>query len=69
MAAAAAEFGELLIDALQGVQGRITPAYVSLDVPGGEAIKKEIVEDLDYFAGPVEFGVSLFEFSFIYSIS
>lgn len=59
MAYAAFEFTDKIISALNGEKGIIAPSYVNLTLPGGDAIKKEIGEDLEFFSAPVELGVCL----------
>lgn len=66
MAYAAFEFTDKIIAALGGKTGIIVPSYVNLSLPGGDAIKKEIGEDLEYFSAPVELGVC-FLYLFIHS--
>ncbi|EPQ55817.1 NAD-malate dehydrogenase [Gloeophyllum trabeum ATCC 11539] len=58
MAYAGAEFAEKLLRAAKGEKGIVAPTYVHLsaDKAGGDAIKKEIGKDLDYFSAPVELG-------------
>jgi malate dehydrogenase len=58
MAYAGAEFAIKVIKAVSGQKGIIAPSFVSLsaDPAGGEALKKEIGADLDYFSAPVELG-------------
>jgi len=58
MAYAGAEFAEKILRAVKGEKGIVTPTYVHLsaDKAGGDAIKKEIGKDLDYFSAPVELG-------------
>jgi len=59
MAYAGAEFAFKILRALKGEKGIIAPSYVNLaaDKEGGEALKKEIGKDLEYFSSPVELGV------------
>lgn len=59
MAYAGAQFAEKVIRALKGEKGLVAPSYVHLsaDKTGGDALKKEIGKDLDYFSAPVEIGV------------
>ena len=59
MAYAGAEFAIKVIKALNGQKGIIAPSFVSLtaDPAGGEALKKEIGADLEYFSAPIELGV------------
>lgn len=61
MAYAGAEFATKVIHAIQGKKGIIVPSFVSLtaDPAGGEALKKEIEADLEFFSAPVELGVCL----------
>ncbi|KAG9042763.1 hypothetical protein FS837_010409 [Tulasnella sp. UAMH 9824] len=58
MAQAGYQFAELLIQAKKGKQGIVTPSYVNLaaDTAGGEAVKKELGADVEYFSVPVELG-------------
>lgn len=61
MAYAGAEFAALILRALKGESGIIAPSYVNLtaDAAGGEALKKEIGKDLEYFSARIQLGVSL----------
>ncbi|KIJ60946.1 hypothetical protein HYDPIDRAFT_31819 [Hydnomerulius pinastri MD-312] len=58
MAYAGAEFAGKVIRALKGEKGIVAPTYVNLaaDKVGGEALKKELGKDLEYFSAPVELG-------------
>ncbi|EPS98839.1 hypothetical protein FOMPIDRAFT_1024432 [Fomitopsis schrenkii] len=58
MAYAGAEFAEKVLRALKGEKGIIAPSFVHLtaDAPGGDAVKKAIGKDIDYFSAPVELG-------------
>ncbi|KAI0713303.1 malate dehydrogenase [Earliella scabrosa] len=58
MAYAGAEFAEKIIRAVKGEKGIVAPSFVNLaaDKEGGEALKKEIGSDLDYFSAPIELG-------------
>jgi len=58
MAFAGAEFAGKVLKALNGTPGIVTPSFVNLaaDKTGGEALKKEIGKDLEYFSAPVELG-------------
>ncbi|KAF8125598.1 NAD-malate dehydrogenase [Boletus edulis] len=58
MAYAGAEFANKVILALKGKKGIVAPTFVHLaaDKAGGEALKKEIGTDLEYFSAPVELG-------------
>ncbi|TRM63334.1 lactate/malate dehydrogenase [Schizophyllum amplum] len=58
MAYAGAEFAMKIISALTGQSGVVAPTFVSLasDPSGGDAIKKEIGRDLEYFSANVELG-------------
>lgn len=60
MAYAGAEFAAKLIRAIGGEKGVSAPTFVNLsaDPSGGEALKKELGQDLDYFSTVVELGVS-----------
>ena len=57
---AGAEFTEFILQTAFGSKKNMTvQAYVSLDADaGGEAIKKEIGADLDYFSVNIQLGVS-----------
>jgi malate dehydrogenase len=59
MAYAGAEFANKVIKAIQGQTGIVAPTFVHLtaDRTGGDALKKEIGHDLEYFSAPVELGV------------
>ncbi|KAI0646754.1 malate dehydrogenase [Trametes meyenii] len=59
MAYAGAEFAEKIVRAAKGEKGIVAPTFVNLaaDKEGGDALKKEIGQDLDYFSAPVELGV------------
>ncbi|KAI8998929.1 malate dehydrogenase [Trametes punicea] len=58
MAYAGNEFANKVIRAVKGEKGIVAPAFVSLaaDKQGGDALKKEIGRDLDFFSAPVELG-------------
>ncbi|RPD65799.1 NAD-malate dehydrogenase [Lentinus tigrinus ALCF2SS1-6] len=58
MAYAGVEFANKIIRAVKGEKGIIAPTFVNLaaDKEGGEALKKELGTDLDYFSAPVELG-------------
>ncbi|KAG6377680.1 lactate/malate dehydrogenase [Boletus reticuloceps] len=58
MAYAGAEFANKVILALKGKKGIVAPTFVNLaaDKAGGEALKKEIGTDIEYFSAPVELG-------------
>ncbi|OBZ75559.1 Malate dehydrogenase, cytoplasmic [Grifola frondosa] len=58
MAYAGAEFAAKILRALNGEKGLVAPSFVNLasDPAGGEALKKEIGKDLDYFSAPIELG-------------
>ena len=64
MAYAGVEFANKIIRAVKGEKGLVAPTFVNLtaDAAGGEALKKEIGSDLEYFSAPVELGVSLNSF-------
>ena len=64
MAYAGAEFAAKVLRALNGEKGIIAPSYVNLaaDKEGGEAVKKEIGESLEYFSANVELGVCALAF-------
>ncbi|KAI0362787.1 malate dehydrogenase [Trametes cingulata] len=59
MAYAGAEFAYKVIRAAKGEKGIVAPTFVNLaaDKEGGDALKKEIGRDLDYFSAPVELGL------------
>lgn len=61
MAYAGAEFAAKVLRAVKGEKGIVAPSYVNLtaDKAGGEVVKQEIGQDLEYFSAPVELGVSL----------
>lgn len=61
MAYAGAEFAGKVLRALKGEAGIIAPSFVHLtaDVSGGDAVKKAIGKEIDYFSAPVELGVRL----------
>ncbi|KAI0060165.1 NAD-malate dehydrogenase [Artomyces pyxidatus] len=58
MAYAGAEFAAKVLKAISGEKGVIAPSYVHLsaDKAGGDALKKELGKDLDYFSTNVEIG-------------
>jgi len=58
MAYAGAEFASKVLRAVQGEKGIVAPTYVNLtaDKEGGEALKKELGKNLDYFSSQVELG-------------
>ncbi|KAH0834055.1 lactate/malate dehydrogenase [Lanmaoa asiatica] len=58
MAYAGAEFAGKVIRALNGEKGIVVPTFVNLeaDQVGGEALKKELGKDIQYFSAPVELG-------------
>jgi len=60
MAHAGAEFAAKILRAINGETGITTPSYVNLtsDSSGGEALKKELGKELDYFSPVVELGPS-----------
>lgn len=60
MAYAGAEFAKKILLAIGGETGITVPTYVNLasDPSGGEALKKELGEELGYFSSVVELGVS-----------
>jgi malate dehydrogenase len=59
MAYAGAEFAAKVLKALSGEAGIVTPSFVHLsaDKGGGEALKKDIGADLDYFSSNISLGV------------
>lgn len=58
MAYAGAEFANKVIRAIKGEKGIVAPTFVHLssDAAGGDALKKEIGKDVEYFSAPVELG-------------
>jgi len=60
MAYAGAEFAGKVIRALKGEKGIVVPTFVNLaaDKVGGEALKKELGKDIEYFSARVELGVN-----------
>lgn len=58
MAYAGAEFAAKVIRAIKGEKGIVAPTFVHLssEPASGEALKKEIGKDLEYFSAPVELG-------------
>ncbi|KAI0073190.1 malate dehydrogenase [Panus rudis PR-1116 ss-1] len=58
MAYAGAEFASKIIKAVKGEKGIVAPTFVNLaaDKTSGDALKKEIGKDLEYFSAPVELG-------------
>jgi malate dehydrogenase len=67
MAYAGAEFAAKVLRAVKGEKGIVAPSYINLaaDKAGGEVVKKEIGQDLEYFSAPVELGVCLFLSTFV----
>ena len=65
MAYAGAEFAAKVIRALKGEKGIVAPTFVNLaaDQVGGDALKKVIGKDIEYFSAPVELGVRLLPFN------
>ena len=61
MAYAGVEFANKIIRAIKGEKGIVAPTFVHLtaDKAGGDAVKKEIGKEIDYFSAPVELGVRL----------
>lgn len=61
MAYAGAEFAAKILRAVKGEKGIVAPTYINLaaDKEGGNVVKKEIGQELEYFSAPVELGVSL----------
>ena len=58
---AGAEFAEFILQAAFNGKSSTVQAYVHLSADsGGEAIKKEIGSDLDYFSVNVQLGVSFY---------
>jgi malate dehydrogenase len=60
MAYAGAEFAKKILLAIKGETGITVPTYVNLtsDPSGGEALKKELGGQTEYFSSVVELGVS-----------
>ena len=60
MAFAGAEFAAKILRAIKGETGITAPTYVNLtsDPSGGEALKKGLGKEIDYFSPVVELGVS-----------
>jgi len=60
MAFAGAEFASKVIRALKGEKGVVVPTFVNLsaDKDGGNALKKELGKDIEYFSVPVELGAN-----------
>jgi malate dehydrogenase len=58
MAYAGAEFAAKILQAIKGETGITAPTYVNLnsDPSGGEALKKELGKELEYFSSIVELG-------------
>jgi len=58
MAYAGAEFAAKVLRAVKGEKGIVAPSYVNLtaDPSGGEALKKDIGCELEYFSSNVELG-------------
>lgn len=56
MAYAGAEFATKIIRAFKGEKGIVVPSYVNLTQEGGEALKKELRKEIDYFSAPVALG-------------
>jgi malate dehydrogenase len=59
MAYAGAEFASKVLRAIKGEKGIVAPSYVNLaaDKSGGDALKKDIGKDLEYFSANIELGV------------
>lgn len=56
MAYAGAEFTAKIIRAFKGEKGIVVPSYVNLAQEGGEALRKELGKEIDYFSAPVALG-------------
>jgi len=58
MAHAGAEFAAKILRAIKGETGITAPAYVNLtsDPSGGEALKKKLGKELEYFSAVIEIG-------------
>jgi hypothetical protein len=67
MAYAGAEFTGKVIRAINGEKGIVAPTFVNLasDKTGGDALKKELGKDLEYFSAPIELGVRKHNDSYI----
>lgn len=59
MAYAGAEFADKVIRAFKGEKGIVAPSFVSLeaDSTGGNALKKDLSQGLEFFSSNVELGV------------
>jgi malate dehydrogenase len=64
MAYAGAAFAMQVLKAAQGERNIVTPSFVHLssDKAGGDALKKELGVDIDYFSSKVGLGVSVLPF-------
>lgn len=71
MAVAGAEFAGKVIRALNGEKGIVVPTFVNLssDKDGGDALKKELDRDIEYFSVPVELGVCLLPVIFSFDLT
>jgi len=60
MAYAGAEFAEKVIRAFKGEKGIVAPSFVSLaaDPSGGDALTKELGQELEFFSSNVELGTA-----------
>jgi malate dehydrogenase len=60
MAYAGAEFAKKILLAINGETGITVPTYVNLtsDPAGGDALKKQLGQTVEYFSSVVELGVS-----------
>jgi len=58
MAQAGYEFASLIIKALKGEKGIVTPSYVNLDADtnGGDEVRSELATDVDFFSVRVQIG-------------
>ncbi|KAI6112089.1 malate dehydrogenase [Pisolithus croceorrhizus] len=56
MAYAGAEFTAKIIRAFNGETGIVVPSYVNLAQEGGQALRKELGREVDYFSAPVALG-------------
>ena len=67
MAYAGAEFANKVIRALKGEKDLVAPSYVHLtaDKASGDALKKEIGQELEYFSAPILLGVCIFSELFL----
>lgn len=71
MAYAGAEFTGKVIRALKGEKGIIVPTFINLsaDKDSGDALKKELGKDIEYFSAPVELGVRFLPFDSLFGLT